>query len=232
MADDEKERDVLTCDPGTAETSTSDSDDENEPGLPRWRRRRRRQRRLRKLQASTPSPATEPSTTETSTPKSFDPSNSNPRSASLSPVKRVAAAVVGAVCTALRKAIMSQCCIKPADEASSNEPSPVHHKPTPEELLQKTPEKPCLRRRTPDAISPILKVRFTGVPEVSTDEIDSSSTCEGEPDEQRLPQWPPRSSSQETREMPQSRKEHHVVVHVHPPPPTLPVEIAGSSSED
>ncbi|KAL1421768.1 hypothetical protein MTO96_022817 [Rhipicephalus appendiculatus] len=228
MADDEKERDAHTCDPGTAETSSSSSGDEDEPGLPRWRRRRRRQRRLRKQQASTPSPAAGPLTAETSTPTSLDLCSSNPRSASLSPVKRVAGAVAGAVCTALRKAVTSHCCVDPADEASSNEASLVEHKPSPQELLQKTPEKSCLRRRAPDAISPCLKVRFTGVPEASTDEIESS---EDEAHQRRLPRWPPPSSREHTQVIPQSRKEHHVVVHVHSPPPTLSEENTESSSE-
>ncbi|KAH6919975.1 hypothetical protein HPB50_029037 [Hyalomma asiaticum] len=181
--------------------------------------------------AATPGTSSNASTTDTLAPEDIVP-QPRVRSPSSSPVKRMADAVAGAVSTAWRKAVPRQCCAKPTDDTSSEESSPMYeHELSPEELLKKTPEKPCLRRKSPSPTSLVarLKVSFTGVSLGSADESEHGSTCEGGTSEQHLPQGTPPGSSQPAQEKRQAATEQEVVIQVHPPEASTPEESSESS---
>lgn len=228
MADDEQSRNLPTEALGTANTESraEGSDDDEQAGLSRRRRPRQQQQR----EPAAPSMIREVSMSEPSSPTTLTPGPENGRSSSTSPVRRFAGAVAEAVSTALRKAVTSPCCIKSADEASVEEASPKSES-SPEALLKTSPEKPCLRRRSPspnpDAIVPNLKVSFTGVPEEpvvpSCDEPDCRWSCEDQHDEQPRQAHALPSSSQSMQDSTVDTNTLRVLVEVHPlPPQTLP----------
>ncbi|KAL1421767.1 hypothetical protein MTO96_022816 [Rhipicephalus appendiculatus] len=188
----------------------------NKGGLARLRRRLK----LEHLETPTPCSSHDLAASATSAAAKVVPSSTSKQSASASPVKRAAGVVAGAVSTALRKAVTSQCCLKP-DHPTSPEDVPPANAPSPEELLQKSPDKSCLRVRTPspDPVSPKPKVSFTGVSEGSVDDDDDgSSTCEREPFQQRRPRDTARSSSQPAQVTTQATREPPQVVIIPPSP--------------
>ncbi|KAH7939799.1 hypothetical protein HPB52_017486 [Rhipicephalus sanguineus] len=202
MADDQEKRTFAKAAPSAAsdDSTSTDSEDDNQEGLPRWRR----VLQLRHLELSSCSNPDLP-TSVTSTPTKEATSSTSKPSASSSPAKRAVGAVAGAVSTAFRNAVTSQCCAMSSGAVSPEEASPVQD-PTPEEQLRKSPDKSCIRVRTPspDAILPKTKVSFTGVSERSVDNDDGSSTCEREPYQQRRPRDTPPSSTQPNQETPQA----------------------------
>ncbi|KAL3215664.1 hypothetical protein MRX96_033508 [Rhipicephalus microplus] len=212
MADDQDKRAIAKDDPkaATDDSSSSDSDDGQQPGLPRWRPRLQ----LHHLEAPTPCASPELTAGGASASAKSAPSTSSKLSASSSPVKRAAGAVAGAVSTALRKAVTSQCCVNTGQVTSPEDVSPGSA-PSPEELLQKSPDKSCLRVRTPspEPVSPKHKVTFAGVSEASVDDDDDgSSTSEREPYQQRHPRDGAPSSSQPAQEMPWATVVPQVVI--------------------
>lgn len=211
MADDQEKRTIAKDAQNTAsdDSTSTDSEDDKQQGLPRWRRRLQ----LRHLETPTSCPNTDLQTSATSTPTKVATSSTNQPSASSSPVKRAAGAVAGAVSTAFRKAVTSQCCAKTSGAASPEDASPVQD-PSPEELLKKSTDKSCIRVRTPspDAISRKPKVSFTGVSETSVEDADGSSTREREPYQQRRPRETPPSTSQPIQETTQASVQPQIVV--------------------
>lgn len=228
MADDQEKRTIaegaLSTD--SDDSTSTDSDDDKEAGLPRWRRGLQ----LRHLETPTPSPSPDLPTSVTSAPTKVATSSASKPSASSSPVKRAAGAVAGAVSTAFRKAVTSQCCATPSGAVSPEDASPVQD-PSRQELLQKSPDKSCIRVRTPspDAALPKPKVSFTAVSEKSVEDAGGSSTGEREPYQQRRPRHTPSSSSQPNQEMPQASAQPQIVVYS--PSPASSEESPESSVE-
>lgn len=221
MADDQQKRDVSVDDPEAVADKliAIDLDADEQARLTQKQEQR---------DAGTPGTSSNASTTDTLAAEDIVPQPRS-RSPSSSPVKRMADAVAGAVSTAWRKAVPRQCCAKPTDDTSSEESSQLYEL-SPEELLKKTPEKPCLRRKSPSPTSLVarLQVSFTGVSLGSADESGHGSTCEGDTSE-RLPQGKPQGSSQPTQEKQQAATEQEVVIQVHPPQPTMSEESPESS---